>query len=95
MVVSYYFTRKEAEQLGLDGDKIGTFSSEYDEFVDEFDAHGVGSVHGRPSWGQFVFCNLCQNLSPPSVPGRTELHERAQAVGIRCWLVLVVQLSVA
>jgi hypothetical protein len=59
-----YFTREEAEQLGLDGYKIDTFSSDYDEFVDEFgtefEAHGasVGSVHGRPSWGHFVICNL-------------------------------------
>jgi hypothetical protein len=41
-----YFTRDEAEQLGLDGYKIDTFSSDYDEFVDEFgrtefDAHGA------------------------------------------------------
>jgi hypothetical protein len=56
-----YFTREEAaEQLGLDGYKIDTFSSDYDEFVDEFgtefEAHGalVGSVHGRPFWGHFV-----------------------------------------
>jgi hypothetical protein len=40
-----YFTREEAEQLGLDGYKIDTFSSDYDEFVDEFgtefEAHGA------------------------------------------------------
>jgi hypothetical protein len=28
-----YFTREEAELLGLDGYKIDTFSSDYDEFV--------------------------------------------------------------
>jgi hypothetical protein len=31
-----YFTREEAGQLGPDGYKIDTFSSDYDEFVDEF-----------------------------------------------------------
>jgi hypothetical protein len=31
-----YFTREEAEQLGLDGYNIDTFSSDCDEFVDEF-----------------------------------------------------------
>jgi hypothetical protein len=40
-----YFTREEAEQLGLDGYKIDTFSSDCDEFVDEFgnefEAHGA------------------------------------------------------
>jgi hypothetical protein len=40
-----YFTREEAEQLGLDGYKIDTFSSDYDDFVDEFgtefEAHGA------------------------------------------------------
>jgi hypothetical protein len=40
-----YFTREEAEQLGLDGYKNDTFSSDYDEFVDEFgtefDAHAA------------------------------------------------------
>jgi hypothetical protein len=40
-----YYTREEHEQLGLDGYKIDTFSSDYDEFVDEFgtefDDHGA------------------------------------------------------
>jgi hypothetical protein len=37
-----YFTREEAEQLGLDGYKTDTFSSDYDaEFGTEFDAHGA------------------------------------------------------
>ena len=31
-----YFTSEEAEQLGLVGYKIDTFSSDYDEFVHEF-----------------------------------------------------------
>jgi hypothetical protein len=33
--------REEAEQLGLDGYKIDTFSSDYDEFGTEFEAHGA------------------------------------------------------
>jgi hypothetical protein len=36
-----YFTREEAEQLGLDGYIVDTFSSVYDEFGTEFDAHGA------------------------------------------------------
>jgi hypothetical protein len=40
-----YVTREEAERLGLDDYKLDTFSSYYDEFVDEFgsefDAHGA------------------------------------------------------
>jgi hypothetical protein len=36
-----YFTREEADQLGLDGYKIDTFSSDYDEFGTEFEAHGA------------------------------------------------------
>jgi hypothetical protein len=40
-----YFTTEEADQLGLDGYNIDTFSSDYDELVDEFgtgfDAHGA------------------------------------------------------
>jgi hypothetical protein len=40
-----YISREEAEQLGLEGCKIDTFSSDYDEFVDEFgtefNAHGA------------------------------------------------------
>jgi hypothetical protein len=44
-----YFTREEAEQVGLDGYIIDTFLSDYDEFADEFmpmEPRSPGSVHG-------------------------------------------------
>jgi hypothetical protein len=47
-----YLTREEADQLGLDGCKIGTICSDYEEFVEEFraefDIPRAGSVTCAP-----------------------------------------------
>ena len=57
-----YVTSETLQELGLVEYKVDTFSSDYDDFVDEFgielDAHGAwfGSVTGAPGVGPT--CNL-------------------------------------
>ena len=57
-----YATRETLEELGLVGYQIDTFSSDYDDYIDEsgmvYDAHGAqfGSVTGAPFVGPL--CNL-------------------------------------
>ena len=59
-----YATRETLEELGLVGYQIDTFSSDYDDYIDESSwcmmpmEPSLAPLRAPPLWGHFVICNL-------------------------------------